>query len=118
MSLLHQFNTAPDPQGFTLPLTKVAVSAGSAVAVNTDRISDAMTGTAIELVTHPLLQLTWQNFAAFTATLVSVCVLWDWWWKRFWRPFAERRGWLAPKPVKRLTQEQIAEILGQTDGQG
>lgn len=98
-----------------MPLTKVAISAGSAVAVNADRIVIAASDSASVWVTHPLLQLTWQNLAGFTATLVSICILWDWWWKRFWRPLGERRGWLKPKPLKKLTPSQLADLIDPND---
>ena len=110
-------NATPDPHGITMPLTKVAVSAGSAAAVNADRIASAMTG-ATDWSNHPLLQLTWQNFSAFAATLVSVCVLCDWWWKRFWRPLFESRGWIKPKPRRKLTPSQLADLIDQSNDQG
>ena len=107
-------NSTPDPQGIAMPLTKVAVSAGSAAAVNAERIANAASG-AVDWANHPLFQLTWQNLSAFAATMVSVCVLFDWWWKRIWRPFAERRGWLKPKPLKKLTPSQLADLIDQND---
>jgi hypothetical protein len=92
---------------FQAPLAKVGASVGSAAAVNADRIVDAAAG----VTTHPLLQMTWPNIAAFAAAMVSLCVLWDWWWKRFWRPFLERKGWLKPKPVPQLTAKEWRMVL-------
>ena len=107
-------NSTPVPQGIAMPLTKVAASAGSAAAVNADRIANVASG-AVDWANHPLFQLTWQNLSAFAATMVSVCVLFDWWRKRIWRPFAERRGWLKPKPLKKLTPSKLADLIDQND---
>lgn len=82
-------------QIFAAPVAKAAVALGSATAVNADRIFDAASGAAY--AASPLLQLTWPNLAAAAATLFSLCMLFDWWWKRLWRPLLERLGWLKPK---------------------
>lgn len=94
---------------FQAPLAKVGASVGSAAAVNVDRIADVAAG----VTTHPLLQMTWPNIAAFAAAMVSLCVLWDWWWKRFWRPFLERRGWIKPKAISpaAITAKEMQMVL-------
>ena len=107
--------TATSPE-FTAPLTKVALSTSTAAAVNADRIAEAVkNGIASAAYTHPMLQLTWQNAAAFTATLVSLCVLCDWFWKRFWRPLFERRGWIKPRKRRVLTPSEWAELAEKAD---
>lgn len=42
----------------------------------------------------------WSDAAAFVAFLYSVVLLSEWFWKRFGRGFAERRGWIKPKQVQ------------------
>lgn len=40
----------------------------------------------------------WQEAAAAAATVYSLLLICDWFWKRFWRPALERAGVLAPRP--------------------
>ncbi len=35
--------------------------------------------------------------ASSLAVIYTFCILVEWWWIRFWRPFAVRKGWV-PKP--------------------
>lgn len=32
--------------------------------------------------------------ASLLAALYSLCVLCEWWWKRFWKPLLKQRGWI------------------------
>ena len=110
MPLQSAAHVASAPE-FSAPLTKVVISAASAAAVNADRIANAARGaTDVIQYTHPMLELTWQNAAAFTATMVSLCVLADWFWKRVWRPLFERKGWIKPKKRRALTESQLAAL--------
>lgn len=43
----------------------------------------------------------WADAAAFLAALYSVLLIAEFMWKKFGRPFAEWRGWVAPAPKKR-----------------
>jgi hypothetical protein len=40
----------------------------------------------------------WSDFAAFAAAFYSVLLIVEWWWKKFWRPLLERKGWFGFKP--------------------
>lgn len=35
--------------------------------------------------------------ASTAAAFYTLHLLGEWWWKKFWRGFFERRGWIAPK---------------------
>jgi hypothetical protein len=35
--------------------------------------------------------------ASSLAAIYTICILIEWWWVRFWRPYAVRKGWM-PKP--------------------
>ncbi len=65
-----------------------AVVTGGAAAV-----ADAASGFSIS---------SWGEAAAFAAFCYSILLIAEWWWKKFWRPFAERRGWIKPKKRPRV----------------
>lgn len=41
----------------------------------------------------------WSDAAAFVAFLYSMVLLSEWFWKRFGKGIAERRGWIKSKKV-------------------
>lgn len=47
----------------------------------------------------------WTDLAALLAALYSLCLLCEWFWKKFWRPLLERMGWIAPRTNRRQTDE-------------
>lgn len=57
-----------------------------------------------------LLTLTWPNLAAAAACAYSLALLTEFCWRRFWRPFFERIGWLKPKARATLTLEEWAAM--------
>ena len=55
----------------------------------------------------------WSDVAAVLAALYSVLLIVEWVWKRVARPYAERRGWVKPKPRRNLLTR--ATDLGDLD---
>lgn len=51
---------------------------------------------------------TWSDLANVLVTLYTAHLIMDWWWKRFWRPLLERRGWIQPK-VPKPTKDEVDE---------
>lgn len=51
--------------------------------------------------------------ASSVAVLYSLHLMGEWYWKKVWRPFAEQKGWLKPKPRgwygPRLDPDEAAE---------
>lgn len=43
----------------------------------------------------------WSDVAAMLAALYTALLIFEWMWKRVFRPFAERRGW-----IKRLSRRR------------
>lgn len=56
----------------------------------------------------------WMALTASTlAVLYSIHLLGEWYWKKFWRPLFERRGWLAPKAKAKMLlvdPEQLQQV--------
>lgn len=58
---------------------------------------------AIKLATAWLAAIgiaSWSDAAAFVAFIYTLCLLCEWLWKKFIRPYAISRGWL-PRMTKR-----------------
>ena len=39
----------------------------------------------------------WGDFAAFAASIYTLCLLFEWLWKKVFKPIALRHGWIAYK---------------------
>jgi hypothetical protein len=48
----------------------------------------------------------WSDLANFVVTMYTLLLMADWWWRKFWRPLFERRGWLQPKAAPQEEQEK------------
>ncbi len=51
----------------------------------------------------------WSEAAAVAAFIYTVCLLGEWWWKRFWRPTLESRGILQRKRRRKQDFESLGE---------
>lgn len=49
--------------------------------------------------------LKWSELAAFLAASYTFLLLSEWWWKKLWRPLAERKGWIPKKRVRAVFYE-------------
>ncbi|WP_295379587.1 hypothetical protein [uncultured Pseudacidovorax sp.] len=87
------------------PVAKAATAIASATGAQV--IDSAQTGAGMFT---DLMTLTWPNLAAAAACLYSLALLTEFCWKRFWRPFFERLGWIKPKPRLVLTAEEWAAM--------
>jgi len=87
------------------PVAKAAGALASATGAQV--IDSARTGVGLF---SDLLTLTWPNLAAAAACLYSLALLVEFCWKKFWRPFLERVGWIRPKPRMVFTAEEWAAM--------
>lgn len=58
--------------------------------------------------------LTWSELASVLAVIYTGLLICEWWWKKFWRPFLERRGWVKKRTVA-LTPSQWAALAERHD---
>jgi len=91
----------------TLPVAKAGVSIGTAAVAKAEDIRAA---TESSFVNADFFTLSWSNVAAALAASYTLSMLLEFWWKKFWRPLAERRGWIKEKPRLVLTEAEIAAI--------
>lgn len=92
MSNTTRINVA-DPTEISAPVAKAATALGA--GAGTSAVS--MTQQAQSFLPHDLGG--WLAAAASgMALFYSIHLLGEWYWKKVWRPFAERQGWLKPLP--------------------
>lgn len=97
-------------QDISSPVVKSVASIGVAVGAQVvDNGPQAASAFA------DLLVLTWPNLAAFAAFLYTLSLLIEFCWKKFWRPFLERWGFVKPKPRKVYTAREWAERVAAED---
>ena len=80
-----------EPSTVAAPVVKV-VSAWAAVGISSWADVQAMAGA----------------IAALLAAFYSLLLIGEWWWKKFWRPMAEDRGWIKRKPAAMTESEWAA----------
>jgi hypothetical protein len=93
-----------------MPIAKASSAIAAATAAKTQAVeqlaSSAGATTSSDPVIAALLALPWATIAQVAAAMYSLLLISEWFWKKLWRPFAERRGWLKPKRMRILTVEE------------
>lgn len=86
----------PPPDRVRAPVTKAAgawAGAGLANAASAAGLTDARPLSFLDSIgIH-----TWADAASFLAAAYTASLIGEWAWKRFVRPFGERRGWWKVK---------------------
>lgn len=57
----------------------------------------------------------WGNVASMVAAAYTLLLITEWFWKKLWRPFLERRGYIKPKKPRIMTVEEYNAYLRDTD---
>ena len=55
----------------------------------------------------------WSTIASIAATLYTTLLIAEWAWKKVWRPFCVRRGWVKPLRHRIISVEEYEQ--GDTD---
>jgi N-glycosylase/DNA lyase len=90
-----------------MPAAKVGASIGTAAVVKAEDIANA---THNAFIAADMFTLSWSNIAAAMAAIYTLSMLGEFWWKKFWRPLFERKGWIKEKPRLVLTEAEIHAI--------
>jgi hypothetical protein len=75
------------------PIAKAVASVGAATGAQV--VESVQSATSIF---SDLFVLNWANIASALAALYVLSQLCEWWWRKFWRPIFERKGWVKPRP--------------------
>lgn len=91
----------------SMPVAKAGVSIGTAAVAKAEDIKNAAEHAYLAA---DMFTMSWSNLAAGLAALYTLSMLLEFWWKKFWRPVFERRGWIKEKPRLVLTEAEIHAI--------
>lgn len=95
-----------------MPIAKAATAIGTATVAKAEEIKNA---TDHASMVAELFTLTWSNIAAALAAAYTLSMLFEFWWKKFWRPLFERKGWIKPKQRLVLTESELRDIERQRE---
>lgn len=96
----------------SMPIAKAssAIAAAAATKADTaDQVIAAVLPVSDEPVMILILTLPWATIAQIAAALYTMLLISEWFWKKLWRPFFERRGWLQPLRRRIITVEEYGE---------
>lgn len=96
-----------DPTTISAPVVK----AGAAIASATG----AQVVESASRATADLFVLNWPNIASAAAAIYTLALLVEFCWKKFWRPFFERMGWIEPR--RTYTAREWAERMAGQDSE-
>jgi hypothetical protein len=61
---------------------------------------------AASAISFSFLAITsWSDVAAILAALYTLTLMAEWWWKKFWKPFAIKRGWIKAQAAEKVGAE-------------
>lgn len=100
----------------SMPIAKASSAIAAAVATKSD-VAEQVVAVMVPPSSDPalilVLALPWATIAQMAAALYTMLLMGEWFWKKLWRPLAERRGWVKPQRHRIITVEQYE--AGDTD---
>lgn len=103
----------------SMPFAKASSAitvAAAAKADVADQVVQAATAGSNYTTWAAINAIPWGTIASIVAAVYTTLLITEWFWKKLWRPLAERQGWLQPKKPRIMTvQEYDAYIRSQGD---
>lgn len=90
-----------------MPVAKLSASIGTVTVAKAEELK---TVAELGIMSLDLFTLTWSNIASALAAIFTLSMLAEFWWKKFWRPLALRKGWMKEPPLQ-LTPEERRKVL-------
>ena len=94
----------------SMPIAKASSAIAAAVATKSD-VAEKVVAVVLPPSSDPalilVLALPWATIAQMAAALYTMLLMAEWFWKKLWRPFCERRGWLKPLRHRIITIEEF-----------
>lgn len=93
----------------SMPVAKAASAITAAVVAKADvadQVVQAATNTSNYETWMAINSIPWGTVASIAAALYSLLLISEWFWKKLWRPFFERRGWIKPIRHRIITIEE------------
>lgn len=89
----------------SMPIAKATIAITVAAAAQTD-VADMA---ARELTKNSTFEtwiwvnsIPWGTVASIVAVIYTSLLIFEWFWKKLWRPLFERNGWIKPKQGPRI----------------
>lgn len=93
----------------SMPIAKASSAIAAAVATKSD-VAEKVVAVMVPPSSDPalilVLALPWGTIAQMAAALYTMLLMGEWFWKKLWRPLAERRGWVKPLRHRIITVEE------------
>jgi hypothetical protein len=97
-----------------MPVAKASSAIVAAAATKSD-VAEQVVAVVMPPSSGPdlilVLALPWATIAQMAAALYTVLLMGEWFWKKLWRPFLERRGWVEPIRHRIITIEEYDESV-------
>lgn len=98
----------------SMPMLKASsavAAAATAKADIADQVVMAAAANAEPGTWSMLNSVPWGNVASAVAAAYTFLLISEWFWKKVWRPLAERRGWIKPKRPRLMTVDEYDAYL-------
>lgn len=96
----------------SMPVAKASSAIVAAAATKSD-VAEQVVAVVMPPSSDPalilMLALPWATIAQMAAALYTTLLMGEWFWKKLWRPFLERRGWLKPIRHRIITVEEYED---------
>jgi len=93
----------------SMPFAKASSAitvAAAAKADVADQVVQAATAGSSYTTWAAINAIPWGTIASIVAAVYTTLLITEWFWKKLWRPLAERQGWLKPKPHRIMTVQE------------
>lgn len=100
-----------------MPVAKAASAITAAVTATSDvphQVVQAATATWSYNAWLAVNSIPWGTLASIAATIYTLILIGEWFWKKLWRPFFERTGWIKKRRHRVLTLSEF-QALQETD---
>lgn len=100
----------------SMPFAKASSAIAAAVAAKAEvveQLATSATAHSSHQTWSAVNAIPWGTIASIAAAVYSLLLITEWFWKKLWRPFFERRGWLPRTRRRVITVEEYE--AGNTD---
>lgn len=98
----------------SMPIAKASSAIVAAAATKSD-MAERVVAVVMPPSSDPtlvlVLALPWATIAQMAAALYTMLLMGEWFWKKLWRPLAERRGWIKPIRHRIITVEEYDDTM-------
>ena len=97
----------------SMPIAKASSAITVAVAAKSDapeQIARAATQNSTYETWMWVNSIPWGDVAQFVAAIYTSLLILEWFWKKFWRPILESKGWIKPRRPRIITLKEFEQM--------